>query len=765
MKKIFFAFLIVLAFADCSNRIDNKDRDLASFVDPFIGSGGHGHVFVGASVPFGAVQLGPTDLHTGWDWCSGYHYSDSVIIGFSHTHLSGTGCADLCDINLMPFTGPSRTMRADRNAEVVTVDGTTSSFYRHDRETASPGYYSVGLENGVDVELTATERVGLHHYSYKNGDARRLLIDLEYGNDNIAYDTYIRKIDGRSVEGWRVCKGWSPERKVYFYAVFNQDIEDFQTFTGDTFSGEDELHVQIPLTEDIRLYRSGKEKAEGVKAVATFGADMEDLMVKVAISSVSCGNAKANLEKEMPEWDFEAVKKAARDKWNEELSCIEATGSERQKRIFYTSLFHTMIEPQLYCDVNGEYLGLDGKVYTAASDNYTVFSTWDTYRTLHPLFTIIERDRVPDMMNSMLAICRQQNLMPIWPLQAGETWCMPGIGSIPIVADACLKGIEGIDPEESLECMLLTASKDSKRPTNTQFEDIGYRLRASACMEYSVDDWAIALLAKKLGKEDIYEKFMGYGHTFENFWDSSINKIRPKEVTGEWVTPYDPCAVREKDGRGHFTEGNGWQYTFMVPQSPEDLIRLHGGDEPFIQNLDNLFVAEGSLGGRAVDVTGLIGMYAHGNEPSHQTAYMYNFAGCPWKTARIVNKIQKELYTDEPDGLSGNEDCGQMSAWHVQSALGFFQVNPAGGVYVFGTPIFPKAVINLPGGKTFTVTAKGVSDSNIYIRGVKLNGNEYTKSFITYEDIMAGGTLEFTMDSKPDENFGLAPEDRPVSAR
>ncbi|MBQ5943844.1 MAG: GH92 family glycosyl hydrolase [Bacteroidales bacterium] len=767
--KLFSALCAVLAVAACSTPDGNKDRDLVSYVDPYIGSGGHGHVFVGASVPFGAVQLGPTDVHTGWDWCSGYHYSDSVVIGFSHTHLSGTGCADLCDINLMPFTGPIRTQRADRRAKTVTVDGTTSAFYGHDKESVAPGYYSVSLGNNVDVELTATERVGLHHYSYKDGEERRLLIDLEYGNDNVPYDTYIKKIDGRTVEGWRMCKGWSPERKVYFYAKFNQDIESFLTFTGDTRTGNDELRVQNPLDKDLRLYRLGREKAEGVKAVATFSAYMDELMVKVAISSVSCDNAKANMEAEMPDWNFDAVKQAARDKWNTELSRVEATGTERQKRIFYTSLFHMMIEPQLYCDVNGEYLGLDGQVHKSNGKNYTTLSTWDTYRTLHPLFTIIQRDRVPDMVNTMLAICRQQNLMPIWPLQGGETYCMPGTSSIPIVADACLKGIEGIDPKESLECMLLSAAPDSKRPTNTPYKDLGYlpdeEGRVSSCLENAVDDWAIALLAKKLGRQDIYEEFMAYGHYFENYWDASINKIRPRLRSGEWLTPYNPCAVREKDGRGHFTEGNGWQYTFMAPQSPEDLIRLHGSDEAFVQNLDSLFVAEGDLGGGAADVTGLIGMYAHGNEPSHQTVYLYSFAGQPWKTAQLVNKIQKELYTDQPDGLSGNEDCGQMSAWHVQSALGFFQVNPAGGDYVFGTPLFPKVVLNLPGGKTFTVIAKGVSDSNIYIKGAKLNGKEYTKSYITYDDIMAGGTLEFSMSGKPNENFGKAPADRPVSAR
>ena len=747
--KLFSALFIVLAIAACSTRNVNKDRDFASYVDPFIGSGGHGHVFVGASVPFGALQLGPTDVHTGWDWCSGYHYSDSVVIGFSHTHLSGTGCADLCDINIMPFTGRFRTARADKEANPVTVEGTTSSFYRHDKETVEPGYYSVSLENGVDVELTATERVGLHHYSYKDGEEHRLLIDLEYGNENLAYDTYIKKIDRRTVEGWRMCRGWSPERKVYFYAEFNQDIESLYTFTGDTPSGKDELRVQNTLSDNLRLYRTGELKAEGVKAVATFSAYMEELMVKVSISSVSCENAKANIEAEMPGWNFDAVKKEARDKWNAELSKIEATGTERQKRIFYTSLFHTMIEPQLYCDVNGEYLGLDGKIYKSEGNNYTTLSTWDTYRTLHPLFTIIQRDRVPDMVNTMLALCRQQNLMPIWPLQGGETYCMPGTSSIPIVADACLKGIEGIDPKESLECMLLSAAPGSKRPTNTLYKDLGYlpdeEGRVSLCLENAVDDWAIALLAKKLGRNDVYEEFMEYGHYFEKYWDPSINKIRPRLRSGEWLTPYDPCAVREKDGRGHFTEGNGWQYTWHVMQDPYGLITAMGGREKFTARLKRLFTQSSAISGRvSKDVSGMIGQYVHGNEPSHHIIYFYTMAGQPWKAADLVRQVYDEFYQNNPEGLAGNEDAGQMSAWFVLSALGFYEMEPASTRYWFGAPAFGQVDVIVPGG-TFRIKAKGLSDTNKYIQEVSLNGKTLERGYIDYTEIMAGGELVFKM--------------------
>lgn len=745
IKKVFFvAGLMLGALAQGAY----AQTDYTKYVDPHIGSGGHGHVFVGANVPFGAMQLGPNNIYSGWDWCSGYHYSDNVITGFSHNHLSGTGCSDLGDVAFMPYQGDERTAIATREK----IEGTASSTFSHANETVCPGYYAVKMDNGVGVELTTTERVGMHHYTYNGTGAKRLLIDLVNGIGNTTYESFITKVDNYTVEGYRFVNGWAPKHKVFFYAKFNKPLQSLKTYLNDTPVGTDEL------------------QGRGVKGLITFADDAKDVLVKVAISSVSMKNAKMNMDAEMPGWDFQAVHAAAVKKWNKELSAFDIEAGERDKKIFYTALYHAYIDPNLYCDVNGDYRGIDDKVYTGNKfKNYTVFSTWDTYRQLHPMYTLIEKEKTNDFINSFLSIYDQNGYLPIWTLYSGETNCMPGYSSVPIIADAYLKGIRGYDATKALDYMISTATNDRLQGVKL-LKEYGYipadkqREATSISLEYAADDRGIALMAKALGREADYAKFMERSNVFKKYWDKSMLKVHPKMADGSWFAPYDPFFAGHANGVGDFTEGNGWQYTFMVPQDPDALIALHGGDKPFVANLDSLFTVTGSLGeGAPPDVSGLIGMYAHGNEPNHHIPYMYAYAGEQWKTAEKVRYIQKTQYSDQPDGLCGNEDCGQMSAWHIMSAVGFYQVNPSNGVFVFGSPSFSRATINMENGKKFTVIARGNSDKNIYIQSAKLNGKTYKNSFITYDQIMKGGTLEFVMGDKPNKSFGAAKKNRPVS--
>ena len=722
----------------------------SQYVNPIIGSGGHGHVFVGANVPFSAVQLGPNNVPQGWDWCSGYHYSDNVIMGFSHNHLSGTGCADLGDIILMPYSGTLRTSQG-RN---IIPDRSASTTYSHQNEKVSPGYYNVLLDNGVNVELTTTERVGMHRYKYNAAGESRLLIDLENGLAN-GYETYIHLADPTTIEGYRFVHGWAPTHKIFFHARLSKPVKSLATYLGDQ-----------PVGRGYEL------QGHNVKAVATFDDNVKDLIVKVAVSSVSIANAKMNMEAELPGWDFDATRKAAEDKWDKALSVIDIEATPRQKTIFYTALYHTMIAPNLYCDVNGDFRGIDGKVHTNNNFvNYTTFSLWDTYRALHPLYTIILTQRVPDMVNAMLSIYDQNGKLPIWPLYSGETNCMPGYSSVPVIADAYLKGIKGFDPERALRYMVSTATNPQQAGID-HFMQYGYipadkiGEATSKNLEYAADDMGTALMAKQMGKTDIYQQFLKRALSYQTFFDKSILKCHPKMADGTWYQPYDPFLANHRNHVGDFTEGNGWQYTFMVPQDPDGLVALHGSDQAFIQNLDSLFIAQGDLGeGAPPDITGLIGQYAHGNEPVHHVPYMYAYAGAQWKTAQRVRMLQETFYTDQPDGYCGNEDCGQMSAWHILSALGFYQVNPSNGVFVLGSPLFKKAVINLPNGKTFTVSAPANSDKNVYIRSAAFNGKSHTKAYVTYDQIMNGGTLTLHMADKPNKKFGAAKGDRPVSAK
>ena len=724
----------------------SKSEGLLQYVDPYIGSGYHGHVFVGTSVPFGMVQLGPSNIHKGWDWCSGYHYSDSILIGFSHTHLSGTGCTDLGDILIMPLNE----IRTPRGNQDDIRDGYASR-YSHDNEIARPEYYSLLLDRyNIRAELAATDRVGFHRYTYPEGKPASILIDLREGNGSNAYDSYIRKIDDYTVEGYRYVRGWSPSRKVYFVLKSDKKIEQFTAYDDNTPKPWDQL------------------KVASVKSVLTFG-NVKQVKIKVAISSVSCANAAMNLQEELSHWDFDKTVKMSAGRWNKELARMTVeTDDEASKRTFYTAHYHTMIAPTLYCDVNGEYRGMNDMIYTDPKKvNYTTLSLWDTYRALHPLMTIIQPEMVDNVVNSMLSIYRQQDKLPIWPLMSGETNQMPGYSSVPVIADAYLKGFTGFDAEEALQAMKATATYEKQKGVPYVIEK-GYipadkiNEATSIAMEYAVDDWGIAAMARKMGKTGDAATYAKRAHYYKNYFDSSIHFIRPKLEDGSWRTPYDPA--RSIHTVGDFCEGNGWQYTFFAPQDPYGLIGLFGGDKPFVAKLDDFFTNNDSMGeGASSDITGLIGQYAHGNEPSHHVAYLYAYAGEQWKTAEKVRFIMDEFYTDRPDGIIGNEDCGQMSAWYLLSSMGLYQVNPSDGVFVFGSPCFKKVEMKVRGSKTFTVEAPNNNKENIYIQKVYLNGKPYNKSYIIYDDIINGSTLKFVMGKKPNKNFGKAPANRPVA--
>ena len=753
MKNIFRLFmtaclLVSIAMTGVAQKDYSQSEGLLKYVDPYIGSGFHGHVFVGTSVPYGMVQVGPNNIHKGWDWCSGYHYSDSILIGFSHTHLNGTGCADLGDIMIMPMNE----IRTERGEQEDISNGYASR-YSHDTETARPEYYSVMVERyNIKAEMTATNRVGFHRYTYPKGKPASILVNLSEGNaDRKAVWCYARKIDDYTIEGYRYSHYWSPNRKVYFTLKADQKIEDFTVYDGNVAKSKEQWHTPF------------------LKAALTFG-NVEQVQIKVALSPVSCENAAMNLKAELDHWDFDKVVKASANSWNEQLQKIVVEGkSEPDKRIFYTAHYHTMITPSTYCDVNGEYRGMDDMIYTSPTkENYTTLSLWDTYRTLQPLMTLTQAERVPGIVNSMLSIYRQQNKLPIWALHNGETECMPGYSSMPIISDAILKGIEGFDYEEAFKAMKASTTYEHQNAVpyilKQEFLPADSVIQATSfAMEYAVGDWSVAAVAKKLGKMKDHAEYAKRAGYYKHYFDQNINFVRPKLSDGSWLTPYDPARSVHGGTGSYFCEGNGWQYTFFVPQDVYGLINLFGGDKPFLERLNQFFVNNDSMGEEAsADITGLIGQYAHGNEPSHHITYMYAYAGQQWKTAEKVRYIMDEFYKDTPDGIIGNEDCGQMSAWYILSSMGFYQMNPADGVFVFGSPRFDKMSVKVRGGKTFTVEAENNSKENIYIQKIFLNGKPYKKTYITYDDIINGSTLKFVMGKKPNKSFGKAMADRPI---
>lgn len=753
-KKYILIAAALLSNLWLSNNAYSQQKPKSNFtkyVDPFIGTGFHGHVFVGANVPFGAVQLGPTNISQGWDWCSGYHISDSTIVGFQHTHLSGTGIGDLGDISFMPTTGP---VKVSKGTFKDMQSGYVSTF-SHQQETARPGYYAVKLKRyDIAVKLTATQRVGFHQYIFPKSAQSNIIIDLQEG---IGWDrptkTAIQQVNDSTITGYRYSMGWAANQRIYFTAVFSKKIKNFSVYDSTAVKTGTKLE--------------GK-KVKGVLSFATTAG--EKVFVKVGISPVSTANALANIKAELPGWNFDKTVAAADAAWNKELQKVEIkTTDDSKKKIFYTALYHTLIAPSIFNDHNGDYLGTDKKVYPKASfTNLTTFSLWDTYRAANPLYTILQPQRVNDMINSMLAIYQQQGKLPMWHLMGNETNTMVGYSAVPIVVDAYLKGFKGFDAKLAYKAVKATAMRNDlglnfvKKlgyiPADSVVESVAMGL------EYAIDDWSIAQMAKKMGNKADYDYFSKRGKNYQNYFDKQTHFMRGRISASEWRTPFSPFESRHR--KDDYTEGNAWQYTWLVPQDVEGLMALQGGEQPFIKKLDSLFIAKGNMGAEASnDISGLIGQYAHGNEPSHHITYMYSYAGQPWKTAQKVRYILKNFYTDKTDGIIGNEDVGQMSSWYVFSSLGFYPLNPANGNYVFGSPLFNEANIKLAGGKSIRMVAHNNSEKNIYIQRVTLNGKSYTKSYITHADLLKGGLLVFEMGSKPNLNWGKLQQDRPYSVK
>ena len=751
MNKLFLGAIVALMLASCVEQNKPEEKiDVLKYVDPMIGADYHGHVFVGANVPFGGVQVGPTNFSQGWDWCSGYHYSDSIVRGFSQLHLSGTGIGDLGDVLVIPTVGE----RKINPGTVEDISDAYSSKYRHNTEEVSPGYYKVLLEKyDVLVELTATERVAFHRYTYPANKQSRIVLDLGEGIAN-QYDlrTYLRQINDTTFQGYRYSRGWAKDKREHFTIVLSKPVTNFAVYCDG---------VEIEGSE---------AKGEIVKGFFEFETGQDEVvLMKIGMSPVSIEGSSNNIEAELDHWNFYGVVEVAKDKWREAISTIQVEIDDTSKlRTFYTAMYHTMIAPNLFSDADGTYRGADFKTYpNPGYDTYTVFSLWDTYRAANPLFTLSAPERVNDMVNTILAIYKEQGKLPVWHLRGNETNCMVGYSAIPVVVDACLKGIEGIDINLAYEAVKTTATGDFE-PGIKEMMECGYipadivGESVARAMEYAISDWAAAQLAFKLGKQEDYEYFMERSNAFKKYFDEETKFMRGKMESGQWRVPFNPIASSHR--KDDYCEGNGWQYLWLTPQNPEGLIELMGGDKAFTQKLDELFTMSSELEeGASSDITGLIGQYAHGNEPSHATAYMYVYAGEQYKTAKLIHQINTTLYTDQKDGITGNEDCGQMSAWYIFSSMGFYPVNPANGMYVFGSPLFDKVRISLPGNKQFVVKANNLSDDNIYIQSVLLNGKPYTKAFITHKDIVAGGELEFTMGETPNKEFGQEAKDRPRS--
>jgi predicted alpha-1,2-mannosidase len=747
-----------------------QTRDYTRWVNPFIGTGGHGHTFPGATMPFGMVQLSPDTRTDNWDGSSGYHYSDDIIYGFSHTHLSGTGIPDGCDILLMPTVGePDFYSLRD-----YTKTGNASKF-SHKNEKAEPGYYSVRLDKGdILAELTASARVGLHRYTFPTADRANVVLNLGWRDrTRLAGASIINK---RLVAGYRASASWAKRQIVYFVAEFSKPFEHVA-------SGKD------PRQRDFAHLEGGG----GLLAFEFNTSDRSPLLIKVGISAVSVEGARKNLEAELPGWDFDKVRADAKAVWNKELSKIEVSGgTDDQTTTFYTALYHTMIHPNVFNDVDGRYRGMDGKVHSAwspgfsrplgngkppkggtpsASEQYTVFSLWDTFRAAHPLYTIIDQKRTVDFINTFIRQYEQGGRLPVWELWGEETDTMIGYHAVSVIADAMAKGIKGFDYEKAYAASKHSAELDHfglaayKRRGYISMEDENESV--SKTLEYAYNDWCIdqmisvlytqrsekynytaeqanrdPVLQKYEKESDYYSKRAGY---YENLFDVEIGFFRPKK-NGGFVEPFAPNEVTFG-----FTEGNSWQYSFFVPHDLRRLIELNGGRDKLAAKLDELFTTDQKLSGREqADLTGLIGQYAHGNEPSHHIAYLYNYVGQPWKTQKYVRKIMDEFYKNAPDGLIGNEDCGQMSAWYILSASGFYPVSPGDGIYVFGVPLFPELKYHLENGKTFTIRANNVSSTNKYIRSAKLNGRALDAPILPHEEIMKGGLLEFEMSDKPE---------------
>lgn len=734
-KSLLFVPVLSLCLASCgSSQKGQEMEDLTQFVDPRIGTGGHGHVFYGANVPYGFIQLGPTSIPQSWDWVSGYHVSDSTVIGFPHTHLSGTGIGDLHDINVMPVVGEVTYSRGDASSYETGL----WSYSDRSKEVVTPGYYRTHLSRyNVDVELTATKRVGFHKYTFLGNESPAIVFDMVNGGCwDKTTEAVIRVVNDSTVSGYRYSKGWADDQRVFFRAEFSRKFDNVEFIVNDS------------------VKEGNMAKGAQLFARVNFAAgNQEPVYMKVALSPTSEEGAQLNMQTELSGWDFEKTIADAKAAWNKELNKVKVyTTDEASKKIFYTSLYHTLFAPSEFCDVNGDYYGADKQMHKGEGFvNYTTFSLWDTYRAAQPLMTILHPEKMSDIINTMLHIHQQQGKLPVWHLMGCETNCMVGNPGVPVVADAILKDIKGFDTELAFKAL----KESSMLPERGMEHRIEYRFipadkmteAIAYDMEYAIADWTVAQAAQKLGKQEDYEYFLKRSKSYKNYFDASTGFMRGKMLDGSWRTPFSPYASSHRED--DYCEGNAWQYTWLVPHDVEGLVECFGSKEAFVNKLDSLFLANGDMGeASSPDISGLIGQYAHGNEPSHHTVYLYTLVGQPWKTADRIKEILHTMYTDQPDGLSGNEDVGQMSAWYILSSFGFYQVEPAGGKFVFGYPNFDKVEIAVPAGK-FVIERENKGQQNNYIQGIVFNGTEYKKPWIEYADIMKGGELKFLMGDEP----------------
>lgn len=734
LSELSFGILLLFSFSACVSQQPDAETECyaTEYVNPFIGTDFTGNTYPGAQVPFGMVQLSPDNGLPGWDRISGYFYPDSTIAGFSHTHLSGTGAGDLYDISFMPVTLPYK--EAD-------VPLGIHSLFSHDEETASAGYYQVRLKDyDINVELTATERCGIQRYTFPEADAAIFLNLRKAMNWDFTNDTRIEVVDSVTIQGYRFSDGWARDQHIYFRTRFSKPFASVQLDTA-------------------AVIKDGKRI--GSSAIARFDFHTsagEQILVTTAISGVSMEGAARNLAAEAPADDFDKYLAVTRKNWNEQLSKVEIKSNDIDEKVkFYTALYHSMLAPTIYSDMDGAYYGPDKQVHQADGwTNYSTFSLWDTYRAAHPLYTYIEPQRVNDMVKSFLAFSEQNGRLPVWNFYGSETDMMIGYHAVPVIVDAYLKGIGDFDPKKALAACVATANIDEYRGIGL-YKKYGYvpydvtdhynseNWSLSKTLEYAYDDYCIARMAEKLGEKQIADEFYKRSRNYKNVYNSQTTFMQPRNNKGSFIEDFSP-----DDYTPHICESNGWQYFWSVQQDVDGLISLVGGKERFAQKLDSMFTYNPSADeDLPIFSTGMIGQYAHGNEPSHHVIYLFNAIGQPWKTQKYAAEVMHELYKNTHAGLCGNEDCGQMSAWYVFSAMGFYPVDPVSGKYEIGTPLYPEMKMHLANGKTFTILAPAVSKENIYIQSVKLDGKPYDKSYITHEQIMNGSIFEFEMGNKP----------------
>ena len=736
VRNIIHMACLAALLAACTSQKENP----VDFIDPFIGTGFHGHTYPGATVPFGAVQLSPDTRAGNWDACAGYHYDDSTLTGFSHTHLSGTGCIDLGDLLIRPTTQTVDPSRQPMYAPAA---------FRHENEKAEAGYYAVLLhEEGIRAELTATAHTGVHRYTFPKESTPTIIVDLKHSLDNEhIYESSLQVVNPHEMTGMRNTRGWSDNQRIYFVIQCSQPFE------------------KATLVSNQKALEGKEAEGTDLQALLKFkDHTSESIVMKVGLSIVSVENARENLQAEVEGFDFDAVKQAAYHTWNDAVSAIKVEGgTEEQKTNFYTALYHSMVVPNVVSDVNGQYRRHDQTIgqLPQGAVQYSTFSLWDTFRAWNPMMTLIDTTLVTNMIHSFLHIYDASGELPLWPLSAGETGTMIGYHSASVIADAYMKGIRGFDAEKALEALVVSSEKNQKGadyyiskgfiPSNIKKESI------SCLLEFAYDDWCIAQLAQALGKQEIYDTYIRRSQQYLNVFDGATRFFRPKRMDGNWETPFNPNEV----GRA-YTEATAWQYRFFVPHDVNGMVQLFGGKEAFTSALDDIFHTDAQVDGDLVDITGLIGQYAHGNEPSHHIAYLYNYIGQPWKTQAMTRRLLDEMYAPTPEGIVGNEDCGQMSAWYILSSLGLYAVCPGSNEFTFTTPLFEKATLQLANGKTLTITANH-PEKNLYIDKVELNGKEIETNFVTYEQLMGGGELHFSLTDQPNRKRGVTADSAPYS--